>query len=309
MSTATLIVSQPGHRARSIEVKHRTVSIGRRPDNTICIEGDSKVSKYHAVIENRDGEFWLTDLGSSNGTTVNNEPVADQRKLKNRDLVCLGGISTIEFQNIEAPSNGNSPQSSNSSGMSAPNMPGFSSPSIPQPSVPGVNVPQVPSTSINLPRPPVPYLPTPQAPAAVYTILGLRLPTFLAIGGVSVAVVVGALLYGTGVIGGGSGGKTDPAAANTAQNGPEAESSLAAADGPIVQDVGPNLPPSNVAIDQPSNPGGGSVTPDTTAALAKTLAVQISQKSIYTFDPAFAALISRYVDEYKNSVDYFQRAS
>jgi hypothetical protein len=309
MSTATLIVSQPGQRARSIEVKHRTVSIGRRPDNTICIEGDSKVSKYHAVIENRDGEFWLTDLGSSNGTTVNNEPVADQRKLKNRDLVCLGGISTIEFQYIEAPSNGNSPQSLNSSGMSAPGMPGFSSPSIPQPSVPGVNLPQVPSTSVNLPRPPVPYLPTPQAPAAVYTILGLRFPTFLAIGGVSIAVVVGALLYGTGVIGGGSGVKTDTSTANSGPGGPEPESSPIAADVPVVPDAGPNLPPANGATDQPSNPGSGSISPDTTAALAKTLAVQISQKSNYTFDPAFAALISRYVNEYKNSGDYFQRAS
>src|SRR6266498_3164065 len=104
MSKALLIVSQAGQRARSVEFVGRSISIGRRPDNTICLEDDARVSKYHAVIENRDGEFWVTDLGSSNGTTVNDKKVPDQKKLQDRDMVGIGGSSTIEFQIIEAES-------------------------------------------------------------------------------------------------------------------------------------------------------------------------------------------------------------
>ncbi len=47
-----------------------TATIGRQQDNDICIP-EQHVSRQHAVINYRDGIFMLTDLGSANGTFVN----------------------------------------------------------------------------------------------------------------------------------------------------------------------------------------------------------------------------------------------
>jgi pSer/pThr/pTyr-binding forkhead associated (FHA) protein len=51
-------------------------TIGRHRDNTLAIL-DGNVSRRHAIIRLVDGEFVLTDLGSTNGTFVNGNAVSD----------------------------------------------------------------------------------------------------------------------------------------------------------------------------------------------------------------------------------------
>lgn len=46
------------------------VTIGRLPDCTISIVSDPDASRRHARIFRRDGEWWLEDLGSANGTFI-----------------------------------------------------------------------------------------------------------------------------------------------------------------------------------------------------------------------------------------------
>jgi hypothetical protein len=72
-------------------------TLGRTTDNNVSFASDSNVSRYHAEIEWRDGDFWLIDLGSSNGTTLNGETVKGDKKLKNGDEILLGGTSKAEF--------------------------------------------------------------------------------------------------------------------------------------------------------------------------------------------------------------------
>jgi len=64
------------------------VSIGRDPDNAICLQ-DPAVSPHHCTIGSRDGRLVLTDLDSSSGTFVNGIPVK-QRELKSGDEVAVG---------------------------------------------------------------------------------------------------------------------------------------------------------------------------------------------------------------------------
>ncbi|HEY0544233.1 MAG TPA: FHA domain-containing protein [Pyrinomonadaceae bacterium] len=97
MPNATLIISQPGKATTSIEISDSVVSIGRAPDNIISLEEDSNVSRYHAELEVRGAEFWIIDLGSSNGTTVNNAPVEFEVALKDGDVILIGGSTEIEF--------------------------------------------------------------------------------------------------------------------------------------------------------------------------------------------------------------------
>jgi hypothetical protein len=106
MPKATLIVIQQGRRSRKVKTSGGVTSIGRALDNTICLEGDSNVSRYHAEIEARGGEFWIVDLGSANGTTVSDEAVDVERLLQEGDLISVGGASVIEFhlRDVATPS-------------------------------------------------------------------------------------------------------------------------------------------------------------------------------------------------------------
>jgi adenylate cyclase len=56
-------------------------SLGRAANNQIVLR-DEKVSRNHAVIHRQDdNEFWLVDLGSSNGTYLNGRRVAQPMQL------------------------------------------------------------------------------------------------------------------------------------------------------------------------------------------------------------------------------------
>lgn len=74
------------------------ISIGRSSDNTISLSSDSNISRYHAEIEKRGDEFWLIELGSSNGTTLNGYTVTSERLLRDGDIIVLGGSSEIRFE-------------------------------------------------------------------------------------------------------------------------------------------------------------------------------------------------------------------
>jgi pSer/pThr/pTyr-binding forkhead associated (FHA) protein len=97
MAKATLMIIPFDQNPREMEISEGVISIGRTADNTISFPTDSNVSRYHAEIEVRGDEFWLVELGSSNGTTVNNERVDYERILLNGDVITFGGSSTIEF--------------------------------------------------------------------------------------------------------------------------------------------------------------------------------------------------------------------
>jgi adenylate cyclase len=66
-------------------------SLGRHPNNSIQLL-DKIVSKEHCVIEQRGESFVLRDLGSLNGTFINNEriPAGGERLLKHGDEITLG---------------------------------------------------------------------------------------------------------------------------------------------------------------------------------------------------------------------------
>src|SRR5690242_2332147 len=64
-------------------------SLGRHPNNTIQLL-DKIVSKEHCIIELRGDHFVLRDLGSLNGTFINNERVRGEAPLKHNDEIALG---------------------------------------------------------------------------------------------------------------------------------------------------------------------------------------------------------------------------
>lgn len=58
---------------------------------------DEKVSAHHARITYIDGEYWIEDLGSTNGTWVNNKKIKDRIQLNPKSKVRIGGTTlTVE---------------------------------------------------------------------------------------------------------------------------------------------------------------------------------------------------------------------
>lgn len=93
-------------------------TLGRHPNNSIQLL-DRIVSKEHCVIELRGVAWVLRDLGSLNGTYINEQRVAGEQALRNGDQVSLGNTRLIfhdgptpgafQFQGATGPTPGFAP--------------------------------------------------------------------------------------------------------------------------------------------------------------------------------------------------------
>jgi hypothetical protein len=87
----TLSIQLPGLPPVSHVLKDETITVGRMKGNTIVIE-DSSISLMHAKITRKNGDFLLKDLNSTNGTSVNGQPIGEV-KLRDLDRVRFAEIS------------------------------------------------------------------------------------------------------------------------------------------------------------------------------------------------------------------------
>ena len=74
------------------------ISIGRAPGNEVLLSHDPLVSRRHCVIELRDGQLWIFDVGSRFGTFVNGERLTAERRISNGDQVRIvqdGGAAQL----------------------------------------------------------------------------------------------------------------------------------------------------------------------------------------------------------------------
>jgi pSer/pThr/pTyr-binding forkhead associated (FHA) protein len=85
---AKLILSLEGSVIREIPLDKERITIGRRPQNDIQIE-NLAVSGEHACIVTILNDSFLEDLGSTNGTLVNGNPIK-KHILQNNDVVEIG---------------------------------------------------------------------------------------------------------------------------------------------------------------------------------------------------------------------------
>jgi hypothetical protein len=68
--------------------------VGRSPRCALRID-DGHVSGQHARLKFKDGELFLQDLNSTNGTLVNTRPVKKTQKLQSGDLLSFGGAPAM----------------------------------------------------------------------------------------------------------------------------------------------------------------------------------------------------------------------
>ena len=70
-------------------------SIGRAAGNQVIL-ADDRVSRRHAVIHAQgEGEFWLVDLGTSNGSYVNGRRLSQPGRLNHGDVIKIGSLQLV----------------------------------------------------------------------------------------------------------------------------------------------------------------------------------------------------------------------
>ncbi|MBI3448397.1 MAG: SpoIIE family protein phosphatase [Acidobacteria bacterium] len=79
------------------------LTVGRSSKNDVNLSFDLSLSRFHAEILRRDSRFFVRDVGSRNGTSLNGVAVVEPAPLKNGDRITLGE-TTILFGDEGPPS-------------------------------------------------------------------------------------------------------------------------------------------------------------------------------------------------------------
>jgi predicted component of type VI protein secretion system len=73
------------------------IDVGREPSLPLQLEEDTQVSRRHARIALQGGVVVVEDLGSTNGTYVNDQPISSPRALNPGDKVRIG-LTVLELR-------------------------------------------------------------------------------------------------------------------------------------------------------------------------------------------------------------------
>ncbi|MDB4966525.1 MAG: hypothetical protein JWN44_2214 [Myxococcales bacterium] len=107
LATRAYLVVREGERAQVIVLDEGAdILFGRSPEATVRID-DAKASREHARIVRQGGVVKLVELGSRNGTRVNDETVRDEtRRLRSGDLVRVGDAEIVIAESAGVSSTG-----------------------------------------------------------------------------------------------------------------------------------------------------------------------------------------------------------
>jgi pSer/pThr/pTyr-binding forkhead associated (FHA) protein len=93
-----------------IEIAKPVTTLGRKADNDVIFAKDSPVSRHHAVIEERGGQLFLSEVVAADeggqpkrpayGTFVNGTQVQDPVLLHDGDEILLGKRVRIRFEAV-----------------------------------------------------------------------------------------------------------------------------------------------------------------------------------------------------------------
>ena len=83
------------------EITEKSVVVGRSREADIRIS-DVNSSRRHAELRQEGGTFWIVDLGSTNGTSVNGKRV-DRQRLRDGDRIEIGTTEIVFGRSLSKP--------------------------------------------------------------------------------------------------------------------------------------------------------------------------------------------------------------
>lgn len=74
-----------------------TISLGRHPDDDVCLPYDARTSRHHAIITQMGDSYFIEDVGSegkgsTNGTYVNEKRTHGKTPISSGDMILLGNV-------------------------------------------------------------------------------------------------------------------------------------------------------------------------------------------------------------------------
>jgi len=84
----TVVVHPPEGKARTVQLA-ASMTIGRAPECELLID-DTYASSQHARLFGKNGTWYLEDLGSTNGTFVNDQRLAAPAMVQQGDKIRIG---------------------------------------------------------------------------------------------------------------------------------------------------------------------------------------------------------------------------
>jgi len=99
-----LVIKFQGNWVEDVSLRLGDTTIGRNPACDIVLNDDKSVSNKHAVIKTIGMKSTIKDLGSTNGTFVENDRV-QQRELKHGETITIGAHTLVyrEDVNLDTP--------------------------------------------------------------------------------------------------------------------------------------------------------------------------------------------------------------
>jgi pSer/pThr/pTyr-binding forkhead associated (FHA) protein len=85
--SAAVVVQKTGQR---YQLERAKIKIGRDDSNQVVISEDTFASRHHAWVTLEDGDFFIEDLGSTNGTFLNGQMVMKRQVLSAGDKIRVG---------------------------------------------------------------------------------------------------------------------------------------------------------------------------------------------------------------------------
>lgn len=107
----TLIANTNGSLLKLCYTAEKIITIGRDVGNTIVPLSEDGVSRNHAKIFEKDGKWFLEDLGSMNGTYRLGQKIEGVVELAVRDMLQFGKfiVSVDEIEGVAAPASAAAP--------------------------------------------------------------------------------------------------------------------------------------------------------------------------------------------------------
>ncbi|MFC1496981.1 FHA domain-containing protein [Verrucomicrobiota bacterium] len=91
---AHLIVMSGDLKGRKFYIEQKETTIGRSSDNTIALSAPAISGKHCCII--KDGhKYTVKDLGSTNGTRLNNKIIKEEIRLAPKDIIMVGAAELM----------------------------------------------------------------------------------------------------------------------------------------------------------------------------------------------------------------------
>jgi sigma-B regulation protein RsbU (phosphoserine phosphatase) len=98
-----ILIQASDGQSKTYQLTGDRVTLGRSSTTELCFADDAGLSRQHMALE-RDGEEWtVQDLGSKNGTQVNNIPLKGKLKLKSGDRITAGHLVIVYDDHTATP--------------------------------------------------------------------------------------------------------------------------------------------------------------------------------------------------------------